>query len=503
MKNILKNISIVVLFLFLAKFFSFIIELLIASKFGVTNETDVYYMVTGIIQVIYPMISIGIWKVFLPEYKEKISLGNKLAANILTNKLICVFIVISITVMAIIILFPHFIIKIFAPGFNETAILLAVPLIRILSFMFIFNVLATFFSGILQSNNQFAKSQFKEVIQHLPPILYLLFSFGFAGLNGLTYVIVFGSFLSFFIEYIFVKKYYSFKMPKKMLDTNILSVLKRVPITCLNSIINQLNSIIDKAFASSLTIGAVTCLNYGGKLVNLFDGLFSTAISTALFPKIAELAVSKDKNKLKKFIKNYLIFVISVITPLTAIILIFSKEIVIIVFGRGKFDIDAINTTSMVLLTYSIGLVAMSVTTIINDLFFILKKTNTLLFTTIINIASNIILDILFLQKHGVFALSLATTISLYLSLGIKLYLLKNWIFFDKKLFNIFIFVFSSCLISAIPVCFFKTLNIDVLLLLIMGVLLFVTCYCVILFGLNTYYRKKLFLLIYGTKERK
>lgn len=132
-----------------------------------------------------------------------------------------------------------------------------------------------------------------------------------------------------------------------------------------------------------------------------------------------------------------------------------------------------------------------------------MKKTNTLLFTTIINIASNIILDILFLQKHGVFALSLATTISLYLSLGIKLYLLKNWIFFDKKLFNIFIFVFSSCLISAIPVCFFKTLNIDVLFLLIMGVLLFVTCYCVILFGLNTYYRKKLFLLIYGTKERK
>lgn len=68
----------------------------------------------------------------------------------------------------------------------------------------------------------------------------------------------------------------------------------------------QLNNIIDKAFSSILNTGAVTYLNYGSKLINLFDGIFSTAVTTAIFPLITEMFAKKEKNKINEFLNNYM-----------------------------------------------------------------------------------------------------------------------------------------------------------------------------------------------------
>ena len=70
--------------------------MLVATKFGASEETDVYYMVIGIVQICYPMISVGIWKVFLPEYKTRCVKGEYEEANIITNKLIEFFLLIFI-----------------------------------------------------------------------------------------------------------------------------------------------------------------------------------------------------------------------------------------------------------------------------------------------------------------------------------------------------------------------------------------------------------------------
>lgn len=448
MKKIFKNVSTVVIMLFCAKFLAFIIELLISSKMGATIETDAYYMAIGITQIIYPMISIGIWKVFMPEYKTALVVGETNHAESMTNRLIIIFSILVGILSLAILLFPKLILNIFAPGFDDYSLSISIPILRILTFMFFFNMFATFPSAILQANGQFSKSQFKEIIQHIPTLLFLIL-FPKNKVTGLSISVVIGALVAAVVENHYVRHYYSFHFERNIFNSEIIRILRLVPITCLNSIINQLNNIIDKVFASTLAIGSITCLNYGSKLINLFDGLFSTAISTAIFPSITEMVAKNDIKELRQFMKTYVLIMTALLIPISFIIALFSKQIVKLIFGHGEFDKNSVMVTSKILLTYGIGLLAMSLTTIINDFFYILKRTRILIITTIINIFSNIVLDYIFITKFGVVALSLATSISLFISLFVKLIYLKEYISFDKEILNNFIVVFLACLLSS------------------------------------------------------
>lgn len=449
LKTILKNISTVLIFSLMAKVMSFIIELLVAIKFGATSETDVYYMVIGIVQICYTMISVGIWKVFLPEYKTRCVVGSQEEANIIADKLIIIFVAIFAFLTMSVYIFPQYVIKVFAPGFSTAYVKKSIDLLRIVVFMFVFNCLATFSTAILQSVGKFSKSQVKEVVQYIPSILLLLFFSKEFGIKGLAVSFLLGAIISALVEMFLVRKIYKFRFSKHVIDEQTIKVMKQVPVTCLNSIVNQLNNIIDKAFSSGLTIGAVTYLNYGSKLIHLFDGIFSTAITTAIFPLITEMVAKKEKKKLNEFICKYFFSIATILIPISCLICLYSEDIVLFVFGHGKFDVSAARSTALVLFMYAIGLLAMSYTTIINDLFFVMKKTQYLLYTTMLNIGLNVIFDLLLIRRYNVAGLSLATTISLYIALFIKFYIMKNEVKFNLDFFKRIIILLISTGVSA------------------------------------------------------
>ena len=259
--KIVKSASAIMLFSLIAKFSSFLVELLVASNLGVSKETDSFYMVYGIVQIIYPMISVGIWKVFLPEYKTRLVLGRENDATDITSKLITFFSLVAGVIILLTLGFPELFIKLFAPGFDPGTILISSNLLRIVIFILLFNIIATFSSAILQSHGRFSKAQLKEVIFHIPSVLYLLVYRSEASVTGLALSIVIGAIVASINGYILSRSYYKFSVPGKILDNNVLKILKNVPVTCLNSIINQLNNVIDRVFSSWLPTVAVTYLN--------------------------------------------------------------------------------------------------------------------------------------------------------------------------------------------------------------------------------------------------
>ena len=61
-------------------------------------------------------------------------------------------------------------------------------------------------------------------------------------------------------------------------------------------------TLIDKMVASGTVSGAVSCLNYGHKLMNVLSGLLSSAISTAMYPQMIEMIVQEKKDDLAKLV---------------------------------------------------------------------------------------------------------------------------------------------------------------------------------------------------------
>ena len=157
--KLLKNASTVMLFSLIAKFSSFLVELLVASNLGANEDTDAFYMVYGIVQIVYPMISVGIWKVFLPEYKKRIVLNDVEGSNRITNQLTVIFCAIAVLIIGSTCIFPQTVIHIFAPGFSANVLNTSASLLKIVVFIIIFNIISTFSSAILQSHDNFTKSQ--------------------------------------------------------------------------------------------------------------------------------------------------------------------------------------------------------------------------------------------------------------------------------------------------------------------------------------------------------
>lgn len=490
LKNkIIKSIAIVVSFAFIGKIFSFLIEMLTAAKIGVSKESDAYYVVYSIYGIIGPMISVGIWKVFMPAYKERCVLNNIAGANKVTNQLFIFFEIIALFIILTINIFPESLIYVFAPGFDEQRIKFAIPMLRFISLLFAIGISHTFSSAILQSHNNFKKSQFKTILEHIPTLLYFLFWSSDLSVLGLTISIVIGQLVTAIVMYLFGLKFYRFSCPIKILDSESIEILKSVPAACLNSVISQLNNIIDKAFASTLAVGAITCLNYGAKLRNFVDVLFSTAISTAVFPTITELAVKKEKEKLEQFVANYLSILSFFIIALTSYICVYSRELVEILFGHGKFDYKSVVLTSNIFFTYGLGLLAMCFTTIINDLFYIFKMSDILMYTSFFNILLNIAFNFLFLKFLDVAGLSLATSVSLYITLIIKLHYIKKYVSVRKDILINIATLSLSGFISAFACFYTNQFVTSVICRVITGTILFVSLFLMLELTINSYYR--------------
>lgn len=490
-KLIFKGTAVLVLYSLSAKFLSFLIELLIASKFGASMETDAYYLTYGIILSVFPMLSVGIWKVFMPEYKTCMVQGRNEHAKTLSDQLMVVFVGIALCITLFFNLAPRFVISCFAPGFNEQSIDLSVTILRILSFVFVFNTISTFPAAMLQARSLFSKSQVKEVVLFLFPLAYLILFAPNFGVEGLAVSVLIGVFVAMVWQYSLVLPYYRWNIPHKIFNKDTLGILKLYPVACLNAIINQLNNIIDKMFASTLGVGAVTYLNYGVRIIHLFDGLFSTAISVAIFPHLTEMWAKKDIKRLRSFLSKYITLLCAVLIPLSLLVLLLSNEIIDVLFGHGKFDEQSVATTSLVLFMYAPGLLAMGLTTVFNDILYIRKKIKALLYTTILNIACNIVLDFLLIKNFNVAGLSFATTISLYISLTLKMILMRDVLKVDKRMLKNIGFVLLSSAISFF-VCKslvgFEIISFAKYLQLIVVGMLFVLIYSSILF-INSYYR--------------
>lgn len=489
----IKNVSIIIIYVLLAKFLSFLIELLFAVKFGANDQTDAFFMAYGIIQVLYPIISIGIWKVFMPEYKTRIALGQHDEALSITNKLLFIFLLIVVLISVLIILYPTLLIRVFAPGFNSVKMAECSIMLRILSIIFFFNTIATFCSVILQANGCFGQSQLKEVVQHIPPVVFLFFFAYQYGINGVSFSIVFGAILSATVAYYYTKKFYKICFPKtKLFDKETIKILKYVPIACLNAIINQINGIVDRAFSSILGVGTLTYLNYGSRLIHFFDSIFSSAISTVLFPHITELVAKHEEEKLNILIRDSIMIISAFFIPISFFILIYPYELVGAVFGYGNFNISDVASTSTVLMMYAIGLPAMGVTTVINDFFYVKKRASELMVTTIICVVINAILDFILIGNLGVAGLALATSISYYLALFMKLIMLKKDVKIDGILIkNIFLVIVLSFVAVLGCQLLGRYISVHKIIKLVVMLIIFGIIYIITLLSVSNYYRNR------------
>ena len=432
-KNILRGTIVIVLVGILAKITSFFTEAILAAYLGTTYQSDAYYMVSSIQAVIYPMLSVGIWKVFLPLYKEKITHGLKQEAEALTNKVISFFSIISFIAVGMLILFAGPVVSVVAPGFEGETRNLCIRLVRIAAPMYFFIITAAIYASILQANNKFLGSQIREVASHLPTIAAALFFYKKIGIEAMAIGLVVGGAVRLLVEIPFVDWGYHFKPDLKFRTREFSLMLKRLPSALISEGVTQLNTLIDKAMASTLPEGTISGLNYGHKLMNVFSGLLSTAIATALYPQMIELIAMKKEDDLSRLVVKILNIFCVLMVPVTVACILFRTELVSAVFERGSFTADSTALTSGVFALYCLGLFFIASNTVVTNLFYGFGNTKTPMFISIANLVINVLLNLILMHLWGVNGLALATSLSAIITFFIRVMAAEKYVVLDNR----------------------------------------------------------------------
>ena len=432
-KKVFRGTVVIVLVGILAKITSFIAEAVLAAYLGTTYQSDAYYMVNSIQMVIYPMLSVGIWKVFLPVYKEKITHGLTDDAAALTNQVITFFSIVSFIAVGLLILLAGPVVSVVAPGFEGETRQLCIRLVRISAPMYFFIISAAIYASVLQANNKFLGSQIREVASHIPTILAAVFFYKRFGIEAMAIALVVGGAVRLLIELPFVNWGYRFRPDFKFRSHEFGLILKRLPSALISEGVTQLNTLIDKAMASTLAEGTISALNYGHKLMNVFSGLLSTAIATALYPQMIELIALKKEEELSKLVVKIINIFCLLMLPITFACVLFRTELVSVVYERGSFTAESTALTSGVFALYSTGIFFIACNTVITNLLYGYGNTKTPMYISIANLVINVALNFGFIYLWGANGLALATSLSAIITFFIRIKAAEKYVRLDYK----------------------------------------------------------------------
>lgn len=402
-----------ILFAFVAKGFGFIREVVLANCYGAGAVSDVFVVVQNIPAVIFSIFGAAVTTGFIPLYSElKVKKGKDSAKQFVCN-VISIFIVLSLFFTLIGVVYSNVLVDIFAGGFSGTTYDLCNMFAKIIMPSSIAIVLGYVYNAYLQTEGYFNQNSLMNVPYNLIQIAFILFGFYLGEPLLLAVGILLSSFGQLLYLYIESKKKtdFRFHFECNFRDETILQMLRLVGPVFLSTAIGQINTIIDRSLASGLEVGSASALNYANEVTNIITQVVIMSMTTIMYPKLTELFASKDESRFH-FSHRYIEAVSFIVVPSSIALIIFSKDIVSVLFARGAFDARSVSMVSSALSVYAVGVIGIAFRDVLNKIFYSLKDTVTPMVNGAVCVGLNISLNLILVGRFNYLGLAAATSIS-------------------------------------------------------------------------------------------
>ncbi len=366
-------------------------EAAIAWVGGAGASVDAYQLSFIIPEILNHVVASGFLSItFIPIFTRYITEGKdtegfKVFSTVFNGFGLALVIFICISMV----FSPEFI-RILAPGLgNGPTFDMAVRMTRIIIPAQFF-----FFSGGLFMAIQFAKERF--FIPALAPLIYNIGIIAgglvlnkYIGMEGFAWGVLAGAFTgSFLLQFFGAKKcgltyFFTWHLGHPDFKKYILLTLPLM----LGLTMTFSTEILLKFFGSFLNEGSISAMNYALRIMFILVGFFGQAVGTASYPFMAKLAAKGDFTALNSLMNQALKFILLVM-PFSVIFMVLRTEITAILYQRGAFGSQALETTAGVLPWFMAGAFAFAAQTIVSRGYF--ASQNTLfpaLFSTICVIA--------------------------------------------------------------------------------------------------------------------
>lgn len=374
---------------------------------------------------------------FIPVFNQRLAAGNKKSAWELSSSTLNLLAILTLISSVLIMIFADPLIRyVVSPGLDESGMILAINMTRVIAINpFLFSI-ATVITSIQQAVGRFVFYAFAPAIYNIGIIIGITWFTGGinifgvqifeGGIMGVALGVILGAVLQLIVSLIGLFGLgmdYRFKINWK--NQGFRSILKLLPARSMDQGIDYVNGIVNTNLSSRMGAGAVRSFNQASALHQMPVNLIGVAISTAFFPKLTEELGNGEKKEFNETFRQALRTITWIALPVS----------VIAFFGRGYVtsfisnigNNDSNGTIASILGTLCVAIFARSIFHIASRGFYAYQDTKTPFIVSIIAIGLTIGLSVWFyLLGLGVDGLGWAQSIGAVVEIVILLYILQR-----------------------------------------------------------------------------
>ncbi|MFB1051564.1 murein biosynthesis integral membrane protein MurJ [Paraliobacillus sp. JSM ZJ581] len=400
-------------------------DIVIAYYFGDTYQADAYLAAFIIPNMIFLFLTTGMKHAFIPSYLEAKETGK---STYLFNQIWKSTGLISFGIGVVGMLIAPMIVPILYPNFQTNAMTIAIHTTVI--FMVCVGVvgLNAVFEAYFDAESKYVITTIAQLIVLLTMISSAVLFAKQIGPYALSSGYLFGVILSFLFKLLIVHKQNIIQFSTKIHRDDVKSFFIVFIPVAITVMIGQVNLAVDNIFASYFEEGAVTYINYAKNLVHFPQAIFAVTIGTITFPLIAKSYAKGNIKELRYRTGQGLMVMCYVLLPAITGMMLLMPSIIQLLFERGAFTHEATLATSQVAYYYVGSVIFFSLTVIINNAMYTLKKGYYVMWIGLGSILFNIVCNSVFTKILGYVGIPLASSI-----VGL-VYAISCYLFLSKQI---------------------------------------------------------------------
>src|SRR6266581_541486 len=399
----------------------------IGAHFGQTPELDAFWAAFKIPDAIFGLVVAGaLASAFIPVFtsylaREREDEAWHVASSVM-NAVLLLLVGFSVVMW---VAAPYVV----APFRDPKQIELTVNLTRLMLLSPIFMGLSSLTTGILNSYRQFLSSATAPLVYNLVIILFTQFGYPFLGIHAVAIGVVVGALVMWLVqlpELTFRRTRYSFSLD--LSHSGVRDVMRLAGPRTLALGAVQIVFFVDTYLASGMVEGSLTALVYANQLLLLPLGVFSIAISAAVFPTLSHYASLGQVGRMRDTVQQAIRWILFLTLPTAIVMIVLRRPIVNLLFQYGSFGPEAREATQAAFLFYSLGLAGHALVQILARVYFASRDTTTPLALTLISIGANVVLSVTLALglNMGINGLALANSIATLLEAALLFILLAS-----------------------------------------------------------------------------
>jgi putative peptidoglycan lipid II flippase len=408
-RQVFRAATTIVVLTSFAKLASVAKELLVARRFGTGSTIEAY-----LIAILIPMLVINVLSnsfniALIPTYiNVREREGKDAAQRLLSNLTIWSLVLLGLLTL-VVIAGARAYLPLIASGFGQIKLDLTYQLLYLFAPIIVFSGIANIWGAVLNAGERFALVALAPIVT--PAVTLMVLFIARYSIFALPVGMVFGAALeAVLLGFALKLQGISLRPRWHGLDGHLREVGRQFGPRVGAGSLRSCSVVVDRSLAAMLPAGSVATLNYGNRIVVTLLGVAGVALGAAVTPYYSKMVANHDWQGVRRTLKHYLLLLCLFTIPIVIVLFFFSTPIIKLLFQRGSFRPHDTLIVSQMQALYALQIPFYMANVLLSRLLSSLLASHVTLWAAGLNLALNIILDVVFIKLMGAPGIALATS---------------------------------------------------------------------------------------------